>query len=323
MTSLVLDALGDKVAESRHFPYGGERWRWPEGGTFPTDYRFTGQRWEQPLGIYTMGARWYDPALGRWLSADTLVPDPGNPQAFNRYSYAGGNPVRYRDPSGHFWETLWDIGNVIWDIYEVKKDPSLLNIGCLVVDVAAAALPIVPAGAGLIARGGKAAKVGVEVATHADEAVDAARLLSHADDLVDAAKAVDEGVAAFRAYKGGGIHPASTGKAFSDWFKKNILKNTAAKGKNIWGGARRLDIVDDAVETIFELKNYTPETSIGKAFWLQAEDYVTYAGDVGYTLKYVFGQKIGDSVFQRLVDMGIEVWYIDDTGEMVQWVLAH
>ncbi|MCL7455371.1 MAG: RHS repeat-associated core domain-containing protein, partial [Anaerolineae bacterium] len=112
-----------------------------------------------------MGARWYDPALGRWTSPDTIVPDPANPQSYNRYSYTLGNPVRYRDPSGHWVETAWDIANIAWDIYEVKKDPSLLNIGCLVVDVAAAALPFVPAGMGLIARGGKAAKVGVEVVT--------------------------------------------------------------------------------------------------------------------------------------------------------------
>jgi RHS repeat-associated protein len=101
-TSLVLGAQGDKVAESRHFPYGGERWRWPEDGNFPTDYRFTAQRFEQPLGIYTMGARWYDPALGRWLSADTIVPEPMDPQAFNRYSFVEGNPLKYTDPNGHF-----------------------------------------------------------------------------------------------------------------------------------------------------------------------------------------------------------------------------
>jgi RHS repeat-associated protein len=98
---VVLGAQGAKVAESRHFPYGGERWRWPEDGTFPTDYRFTGQRWEQPLGIYTMGARWYDPYISRWLSADTLVPDPMDPQAFNRYSYVGNRPLSRIDPNGH------------------------------------------------------------------------------------------------------------------------------------------------------------------------------------------------------------------------------
>ncbi len=48
-----------------------------------------------------MGARWYDPVLARWTSPDSIVPDPGNPQNLNRYSYVLGNPVRYTDPDGH------------------------------------------------------------------------------------------------------------------------------------------------------------------------------------------------------------------------------
>jgi RHS repeat-associated protein len=35
------------------------------------------------------GARYYDPAIGRFISADTIVPDPENPQQLNRYSYVG------------------------------------------------------------------------------------------------------------------------------------------------------------------------------------------------------------------------------------------
>jgi len=35
------------------------------------------------------------------LSADTIVPDPTNPQSFNRYSYVRNNPIGYKDPSGH------------------------------------------------------------------------------------------------------------------------------------------------------------------------------------------------------------------------------
>ncbi len=70
-------------------------------GGVPTDYRYTGQRQEEGLGLYRMGARWYDPALARWLSADTLVPGAWEPQALNRYSYVLGNPMRYIDPSGH------------------------------------------------------------------------------------------------------------------------------------------------------------------------------------------------------------------------------
>jgi hypothetical protein len=49
-----------------------------------------------------MHARYYHPALGRFVSADTIVPEPGNPQDLNRYSYTRNNPVRYTDPSGHF-----------------------------------------------------------------------------------------------------------------------------------------------------------------------------------------------------------------------------
>jgi hypothetical protein len=48
-----------------------------------------------------MGARWYDGQLGRWSSPDSIVPNPANPQSYNRYSYTRNNPVKFRDPSGH------------------------------------------------------------------------------------------------------------------------------------------------------------------------------------------------------------------------------
>jgi hypothetical protein len=47
--------------------------------------------------------------IGRFISADTIVPNPTNPQAFNRYSYVLNNPLRYIDPTGHgnFFSDLW------------------------------------------------------------------------------------------------------------------------------------------------------------------------------------------------------------------------
>ena len=39
--------------------------------------------------------------VGRFLSADSIVPGAGNPQAFNRYAYTLNNPVKYTDPTGH------------------------------------------------------------------------------------------------------------------------------------------------------------------------------------------------------------------------------
>jgi len=52
------------------------------------------------------GARYYHPLLDRFISTDTIVPEPGEPQDFNRYAYVRNNPVLYRDPSGH----MLDIG---------------------------------------------------------------------------------------------------------------------------------------------------------------------------------------------------------------------
>jgi len=87
------------VAQTRYLPYGEERWT--GGGTQPTDFTFTGQRVERGFGLMDYNARYYNPRLGRFISADSIVPEPGNPQSLNRYSYVNNSPVRFNDPSGH------------------------------------------------------------------------------------------------------------------------------------------------------------------------------------------------------------------------------
>jgi RHS repeat-associated protein len=56
----------------------------------------------QGFGLMFYVSRWYDPALGRFVQADTLVPDPGDPGDFDRYAYGLNNPLKYIDPSGHW-----------------------------------------------------------------------------------------------------------------------------------------------------------------------------------------------------------------------------
>ena len=48
-----------------------------------------------------MNARFYVPGIGRFASADTIVPDSANPQSFNRYSYVENRPINFSDPTGH------------------------------------------------------------------------------------------------------------------------------------------------------------------------------------------------------------------------------
>jgi RHS repeat-associated protein len=97
-TSLTTDNSGAVVAQTRYLPYGEERWT--AGDAQPTDFTFTGQRAEG-FGLMDYKARYYDPRLGRFISPDSIVPNPGSPQDLNRYSYVRGNPLRYHDPSGH------------------------------------------------------------------------------------------------------------------------------------------------------------------------------------------------------------------------------
>jgi RHS repeat-associated protein len=102
----VSDAAGQAVGRVQYDPYGEVI-----TSTLPmtlTDRLFTGARFDGTIGLYQMGARWYDPALGRWIQADTIVPEPGNPQALNRYSYVYNNPLRYTDPSGYGPPDWWD-----------------------------------------------------------------------------------------------------------------------------------------------------------------------------------------------------------------------
>lgn len=44
------------------------------------EFGFTGQRFEAGQGIYDYGARFYDPAFGRFLQPDALVQDAFDPQ---------------------------------------------------------------------------------------------------------------------------------------------------------------------------------------------------------------------------------------------------
>lgn len=97
-TSLTTDASGGLVSQARYMPYGDVSW---ESGMAKTDFGYTGQRAERGFGLMDYNARFYSPSLGRFVSADTIVPSMGNPMAWDRYSYVMGNPVRNVDPSGH------------------------------------------------------------------------------------------------------------------------------------------------------------------------------------------------------------------------------
>src|SRR5574340_702725 len=73
-TSGTVDANGSPVSTLLYTAFGETRLA---NGATNTDYRYTGQREEAELGLYFYNARWYDPALGRFIQPDSMVPSLG------------------------------------------------------------------------------------------------------------------------------------------------------------------------------------------------------------------------------------------------------
>ena len=106
-TIRVMDSSFTAVDGMRYKPYGEDR---DTGSDLVTDRKFTGQTEDETAGLYWYASRAYDPAIGRFVSPDVLVPDPSNPQSLNRYAYVYNNPVGNVDPSGHGpddWDPDW------------------------------------------------------------------------------------------------------------------------------------------------------------------------------------------------------------------------
>ena len=107
-TSLVTTDTGSLVMETRYKPWGEVRFATSKK-TLPTRYTYTGQYsyitddatdlGSAGFGLMFYNARWYDPSLGRFAQADSIIPN--GVQGLDRYAYVNNSPIRYIDPSGH------------------------------------------------------------------------------------------------------------------------------------------------------------------------------------------------------------------------------
>ncbi len=201
---------GETVWRRAYLPFGSDFAGSPSHPLTITNssitHGFVGRRQDNDVGLYQLGARWYDPDLGRFVSVEPI------PGFLNQYAYAGNNPFVYQDDSGMYIETAIDIGFISYDIYELQKDPSSgWNWAALGADALCAALPVVTGGgaavhaigglnkaadavqaADKLIDAGKAVDKGIDAARGVDKGIDAAKVgsevASHADEAVDAAK---------------------------------------------------------------------------------------------------------------------------------------
>lgn len=76
-----------------------------------TDRGYTEHEHLDEIGVIHMNGRIFDPLIGRFMSADAVIPDPFDLQSYNRYSYVENNPLRNTDPTGHESEDGGDSGD--------------------------------------------------------------------------------------------------------------------------------------------------------------------------------------------------------------------
>ncbi|MBU6951601.1 RHS repeat-associated core domain-containing protein [Hahella sp. HN01] len=104
------DESGNLLWRKSYTPYGvqtgGE-----EGKAESISY--TGKPHDLASGLTYMGARYYDPEIGRFLSTDPVEFTGSNLMSFNRYAYANNNPYKYVDPDGRSAVTAF--GGVLYE----------------------------------------------------------------------------------------------------------------------------------------------------------------------------------------------------------------
>ena len=109
-TSLAVDSVTGETIETRYKPWGEVRFA-TASKSLPTRYTFTGQfshvtdeatdLGSAGFGLMFYQSRFYDPALGRFSSPDTIIPSTQGVQGWDRFAYVNNNPLRYTDPTGH------------------------------------------------------------------------------------------------------------------------------------------------------------------------------------------------------------------------------
>jgi len=209
-TSYATDGEGELYEHVQYFP-SGELWVDQRSNTERLPYLFSSKELDQETGLYAFGARYYDPRVGLWSSADPAqtayldgAPAGGvlTPVNLATYTYVAHNPLILYDPDGRSWFSRaldWvqdglDAASMALDATGVGAAvswvPDALNTGISAGRgdwtgaglSAAAALPFIGAAA-------NATRLGRSVAKSADKANDLRKIEKRVDAATDATKA--------------------------------------------------------------------------------------------------------------------------------------
>jgi len=99
-TRLLSDSTGVITDQYSYDVFGSER---SQTGSSAQPFTYTGEQVDPDAGLVYLRARYYDPALGRFISKDSFPGHDLFSQSRNRYVYVQNNPITQSDPDGHIW----------------------------------------------------------------------------------------------------------------------------------------------------------------------------------------------------------------------------
>ncbi len=185
MTYLV-DGNGNQVASYTYDPFGkllsadG-----PMADSNPLRYR--GYYQDNETGFYYLQSRYYDPAVCRFLNADSYASTGQSYLGYNTFAYCGNNPINRTDADGEFWDIVFDVISLGFSVADVVQNPSdPMAWAGLAGDVVDVVVPFVSG----VGEATKAVGAVADVVDAADEVHDMAKIVDNVDDVYNTGRTI-------------------------------------------------------------------------------------------------------------------------------------
>ena len=127
----VYNQAGTKLIAYTYDAWGNASITYSNGGASTTatynPFRYRGYYFDSESGFYYLNSRYYDPAIGRFITADkfsTIKASSFELTDKNLYAYCDNNPVTRTDNGGAFWETVFDVVSLAFSVVDVVANPT-------------------------------------------------------------------------------------------------------------------------------------------------------------------------------------------------------
>ena len=140
-TDTVTDASATVLARESFGAWGARRAANWQGSPSPGEWQqianttrrgYTGHEQLDNVLLVHMNGRVYDPAIGRFMSADPYVDGADTTQGWNRFAYVRNRPMAYTDPTGFYtageglnWKVVWINGRDLEEVTVTGRSPTV------------------------------------------------------------------------------------------------------------------------------------------------------------------------------------------------------